>query len=82
MPAALPAATPMPRPAAAPLGVGVGAAAAAGRGSGGVRIALAFLAEITVLGVALLGAGAYVRARELDLEERELAFRERAARRD
>ena len=53
--------------------------AVAGHGSDGVRITLAFLAEIGVLGVALAGAGAYVRARELDVEERALALRTRGA---
>jgi hypothetical protein len=54
-------------------------AAPARGGSAGLRIVLAFLAEIAEQGDALLGSGIYVRARELDLEERRLALREREA---
>jgi hypothetical protein len=48
-------------------------------GPAATSIALAVLAEVGVLGVALIAAATYLRARELDLEARELALRERAA---
>jgi hypothetical protein len=42
-------------------------------------LTLAFLAEIAILGLAALAGAVYLRARELDLEERQLALREREA---
>jgi hypothetical protein len=42
-------------------------------------LTLAFLAEIAILGLATLAGAVYLRARELDLEERALALREREA---
>jgi hypothetical protein len=52
-------------------------AAGRGRESPVFRIASAYLQLVVVLGLGLTGAATYLRARKLDLEERELALRER-----
>jgi hypothetical protein len=53
--------------------------AALGGAALGTWLTLAFLAEIVILGLAALAGAVYLRARELDMEERQLALREREA---